>query len=219
MRVSKSVAAIAVLVLVFFVLGAALYPRMPELMASHWNSQGEADGTISRIWGVFLFPLIALGITLLLLAIPRIDPLRSNIQKFRSYYYGFIIAFLAYFLYVYALTLIWNLGYKFDFTQMIIPAIGVLMFGIGVLLGKAKRNFFIGIRTPWTLSSDAVWDRTHKLGAQLFKIAGVIIVLMVLVPAAAVYAMLGLILVIALGLVVYSYVLYRQLGQPPQPPV
>lgn len=219
MKVNKAVAAIGALVVVFFILAGAFYPFMPELMASHWNAKGEADGTMSRFWGLFLFPLVSLGITVLLLAIPKIGPLKANIQKFKSYYYGFIIAFLVYFIYIYILTLVWNLGWKFNFSQMIIPAIGILMFIVGVLTSKAKRNFFIGIRTPWTLSSDEVWDRTHRLGGKLFKIAGIIIVLLSFVPEIAIYVLLGLALGITVWLVVYSYILFRRLGRPPQPPI
>ena len=182
MKVNKAVAAIGALVVVFFILAGVFYPFMPELMASHWNAKGEADGTMSRFWGLFLFPLVSLSITVLLLAIPKIDPLKANIQKFKSYYYGFIISFLVYFLYIYILTLVWNFGWKFNFSQMIIPGIGILMFIVGVLTSKAKRNFFIGIRTPWTLSSDEVWNRTHRLGGKMFKIAGIIILLLSFVP-------------------------------------
>jgi uncharacterized membrane protein len=154
-----------------------------------------------------------------LLVIPKIDPLKANIQKFKNYYYGFIIAFLAYFLYIYALTLVWNLGWKFNFSLTVIPAIGLLMIIVGVLISKAKRNFFIGIRTPWTLSSDEVWDRTHRLGGRLFKIAGIIIILLSFVPEIAFYVLLGLVFGIVIWLVVYSYALYKKLGQPPQPPI
>lgn len=219
MKVNKAVAAIGALVVVFFILAGAFYPFMPELMASHWNAKGEADGTMSRFWGLFLFPLVSLGITVLLLAIPKIDPLKANIDKFKSYYYGFIISFLVYFLYIYILTLVWNLGWNFNFSQMIIPAIGILMFIVGVLTSKAKRNFFIGIRTPWTISSDEVWNRTHRLGGKMFKIAGIIILLLSFVPEIALYVLLGLALGITVWLVVYSYILFRRLGRPPNRPL
>jgi uncharacterized membrane protein len=100
MKIDKFLAAVAGLVLIFFILAGAFYPLMPEVIASHWNAAGEADGTISRFWGLFLFPLISLGIAALLFVIPKIDPLKANIRKFRSYYYGFIIIFLASFLYI-----------------------------------------------------------------------------------------------------------------------
>jgi len=67
-----------------------------------------------------------------------------------------------------------NLGYEFNMVQMMVPGLGILFYLLGVVLGKAKRNWFVGIKTPWTLSSDKVWDKTHVLGGKLFKIAGVI---------------------------------------------
>jgi len=211
--------AIIVLVLAFFILAGAFYPHMPEVMASHWNAQGEADGTISRFWGLFLFPLISVGMAALLLLIPGIDPLKANIQKFKGYYYGFIIGFLVYFLYIYVLTLVWNLGWEFNFSQMIIPAIGLLLYIVGVMVSKARRNFFIGIRTPWTLSNEEVWNRTHQLGGKLFKLVGIIILLLSFVPEIAIYALLGLVLGITVWLFVSSYVLYRRLGKHPQSPI
>jgi uncharacterized membrane protein len=122
----------------------------------------------------------------------------------------FLLAFL---LYVFGLQLAWNLGARFDFVQALIPALAVLWYVTGVVLGQIKRNWFMGIRTPWTLSSDAVWDRTHALGGQLFKIAAVIslaglffrgglVIVMVIVP----------VLAVAVVTVAYSYVVYRQLG-------
>jgi uncharacterized membrane protein len=206
-------------VLIFFVLAGAFYPFVPEVMASHWNARGEVNGTISRFWGLFLFPLISLGITGLLFLIPKIDPLRANIKKFKNYYYGFVIAFLVYFLYIYILTLVWNLGWRFNFSQTIIPAVGLLMFFAGFLVSKAKRNFFIGIRTPWTLSSDEVWNRTHKLGGRLFKAVGVLILILSFIPTIAIYVLLGLVPGITIWLVIYSYVLYRRLGEHLQPPI
>jgi uncharacterized membrane protein len=211
--------AIAVLILVYFILAVVFYPRMPEVMASHWNASGQADGTISRFWGMFLFPFISLGITALLLAVPNIDPLKANIQKFKRYYYGFIAGFLIYFLYVYILTLGWNLGWRFNFSLAIIPVIGLFTVLMGVLISKAKRNFFIGIRTPWTLSSDEVWDRTHNLGGKLFKIAGTFIILLSFIPDIAIYVLLILIVGIVLWLVVYSYLVYRKLEKPHDPPI
>lgn len=207
------------LVLVFFILAVAFYPHMPDMMASHWNAQGEADGTISRFWGLFLLPMVSVVMTVLLLLLPRIDPLKANIQKFKGCYYGFIIAFLVYFLYIYVLTLAWNLGWEFDFSQMLMPAMGILMFLIGILVSKARRNFFIGIRTPWTLSSEEVWNRTHQLGGILFKVIGIIILLLSFVPEIAIYALLGLVLGTTIWLVVYSYVVYRRLGEHIQTPI
>jgi uncharacterized membrane protein len=201
---------LAVLLIAAVGISVFAYPRMPERVVSHWNAQGQPDDTIGRFWGVALFPVVMLIATLLMLVIPLIDPLRSNIEKFRPTYHLFIVIFNVYFLYIHILTVIWNLGVHYELNLALIPAMAVLFFLIGLLLGRAKRNWFIGIRTPWTMSSDFVWERTHQRGALLFKIAAVIILFGLLLPNMLLFIMLVPILLIIIYLVVYSYVLYRQ---------
>ena len=120
---------------------------------------------------------------------------------------GVIILFL---LYIYLISIFWNLGFSFNMGKILAPALGILFYYIGVLLEKAKRNWFIGIRTPWTLSDDSVWEKTHKIGGKLFKIAGLIALLSVLLPARILYLTLVPALAASLFLVVYSYFKYRE---------
>ena len=212
MKLNIWVIAMLIIVLAMFAVGGALFSQMPAQMASHWNAAGEADGTISRFWGMFLFPIISLGLLGLFLIIPRIDPLRANIQKFKSYYYGFIVVFLVYFFYVYILSLLWNLDLRFNMTRALMPAIGVLFLVVGLMMLKAKRNFFIGIRTPWTLSSDEVWNRTHKLGGRLFIAVGIIsAILGAFLSEIAIWVMLGMVLATGLFSIVYSYAIFHKL--------
>jgi uncharacterized membrane protein len=130
---------------------------------------------VTKFWGVFLMPLITLGMLGLFLVIPSIDPLKANIAQFRDVFNMFITLIVAFMLYIYILSLRWNLGYTdFGMSKAMLPAMGILFFFVGYMLRKAKRNFFIGIRTPWTLSSDKVWDETHRLGSVLFMVSGVL---------------------------------------------
>ena len=87
------------------------------------------------------------------------------------------------FLYMEIAAIIYNLGYSFNFGKIIVPAIAILFYFIGILLTKAKRNFFIGIRTPWTLSSDKIWDETHRLASKLFKLGAIILLISVVFPS------------------------------------
>ncbi len=183
MRFYKGEMLIAAILLLSFGIAGYFYPQMPERMASHWNAQGQVDGYMSRFWGVFLMPIVSLGLSLLFVLIPRIDPLRANIEKFRRHYYGFVLIILVFLLYLYLLTIFWNLGFRFNMVRMLTPAFAVLFYFCGVLMGKAKRNYFVGIRTPWTLNNEAVWDKTHRLGGKLFKAAGVVALLGVQVHA------------------------------------
>jgi len=199
-----------VIIIACFVIGIYLYPKMPEQMASHWNAQGKVDGYMSRFWGVFLMPFVFVGLALLFIAIPRIDPLKNNIEKFRKYYDGFIILFFIFMLLVYFQTILWNLGIEISPNLAFPILMGFLFFYIGVLLENAKRNWFIGIRTPWTLSNDKVWNKTHKLGSKMFKIAGIIALIGFLFQKYATYFILIPVLFAAFYLIVYSYFEYQK---------
>lgn len=204
-----TIAALAIIIL-SFVIGIYLYPQMPERMASHWNSAGKVDGDISRFWGTFLMPIVSAGMLLLFLAIPKIDPLKKNIKKFRPYYDWFILLMIVFLFYIYLLTIFWNLDYRFNMTRMIIPAIGILFIYIGFLTENAKRNWFIGIRTPWTLSSERVWNKTHKIGGKLFKISGVIALFGAIAQGYAMWLVLVPVIIAALYPIVYSYFEYQK---------
>jgi uncharacterized membrane protein len=198
------------LVAISFIVAAYFYPLMPDVMASHWNAAGDVNGYMSKFWGLFLIPVISAVLLFVFLAIPNLDPLKKNIESFIEYYYGFVLVIIFFMLYIYGLTLFWNLGHMFDMGTAITPALGVLFYFTGVLVSKAKRNYFIGIRTPWTLSSDKVWDKTHKFGGKLFKIAGIVCILGVFFGDAAIWFVMLSIMAAAIISVAYSYIEYRK---------
>lgn len=191
--------------------GAVLWNQLPDQMASHWNVNDQVDGYTSKLLGVFLMPLITLGMFALFLVVPNIDPLKANIAKFRESFNLFIVLIVAFMLYIHGLTLAWSLGHQdFKMSGAILPFIGILFIAIGFMLRKAKRNFFIGIRTPWTLSSDNVWDKTHQLGSILFMVSGAFAIIGgVFGGMAAFWLMFVSLIGSSLFLVVYSYLLYR----------
>jgi uncharacterized membrane protein len=210
MRMRTVLIILGVLFVLSLGLGVFAYPHLPEQVASHWNAQGQVNGYTSRISGVAFLPLLLIGLSLLLLFIPEIDPLKANIQLFRPEYNGFIVVFALFMFYIHALTVAINLGLAVNMNQLIFPAVGLLIFYTGVLLGKAHRNYFIGIRTPWTLNSETVWNKTHQLGSKLFEAAGAITLLGIFFPHYAVYILLVTILLTALVTIVYSYIAFRQ---------
>ena len=197
-------------ILLSFIIGIYFYPQMPEKIASHWNAQGQVDGYMSKFWGLFLMPLLSMMLFLLFIAIPKIDPLKHNIEKFREYYDGFVVLIIVYLFYVYLLTIFWNIGIRFNMVQPLAPAMGILFYYIGILIENAKRNWFIGIRTPWTLSSEKVWEKTHKIGGKLFKIAGVIAFIGVFFQRYVLFFILVPIILVAAYTIVYSYFEYQK---------
>ncbi|MBC7879229.1 MAG: SdpI family protein [Anaerolineales bacterium] len=199
------------LIAIAVIAGSLLWNQLPDQMASHWNANDQVDGTMFKLWGVFLIPLIALGLFLLFQIVPNIDPHKANIAQFRETFNLFIVFIIIFLLYVHGLTLAWSLGYQnFKMSSALLPFIGVLFLFIGYLLRKAKRNFFIGIRTPWTLSSDSVWDKTHQLGSILFILSGAFAIIGSLFGGlTAFWLMFVPLMGSTLFLVIYSYILYR----------
>ncbi len=200
----------ALLILAAVALSLTVYDRLPDPVASHWGFNDQVNGTMPRFWGAFLMPLVALGMLGLFLLLPEIDPLKANIAKFRGVFNAFIAAILAFLLYIHVLTLVWNLGnHSFRMSTAMLPALGLLFVLTGILIRNAKRNFFIGIRTPWTLSSDRVWEETHRMGAVLFIASGVIALLGVFFPGPEAYLLVLVpILASTVILLVYSYILW-----------
>jgi uncharacterized membrane protein len=169
----KAVSIAFVMVLIQFLVAIYLFPSMPEKIVIHWNIHGEADGYGSKLMGLFLIPVIELVLIPLFLVLPRIDPKASRNKLIRAYEW-FIMIFTFYMAYVFGLSVAWNLGYRFDLVRLLVPILGIMFIGIGDILSKVEMNWFMGIRTPWTLSSQQVWDDTHQLGGKLFKISGVV---------------------------------------------
>lgn len=191
--------------------GALLWNQLPDPMASHWNASDEVNGYMPKFWGAFLVPLVTLGMLALFLILPNIDPLKANVAQFRESFNLFIALITAFMLYVHGLTLAWNLGYQdFKMSAAMLPFLGVLFIAAGWILRQARRNFFIGIRTPWTLSSDTVWDKTHQLGSVLFMASGALAIAGGFFGGMTAFWLTFIPLIgSSLFLVVYSYLLYR----------
>jgi len=203
---------VLVLIIGATIYGALLWDQLPSPMASHWDANDQVNGYMTKFWGVFMMPLVTLGMFLLFLIIPNIDPLKANIAEFRETFNLFIAFMVGFMVYVHVLTLRWNLGHtNLGIGKAMLPVMGLLFIVIGSMLRKAKRNFFIGIRTPWTLSSDTVWERTHKLGATLFMLSGVLALIGGFIGGEIAF---WLIMVPLFGstifLLVYSYVIYQK---------
>ena len=138
------------------------------------------------------------------------EPLKENVEKFKKYFDTFILIIILFLFYIYLLTVCWNLGGRFNMIMMMSPAIGAMFYYAGILMEKSKRNWFIGIRTPWTLSSDKVWEKTHKIGGLLFKISGLLAIIGMFFGNYAIFFVLFPILFTSVYTIIYSYLEYRK---------
>jgi uncharacterized membrane protein len=212
----KAKVTITGLIFLSFIVSIYFFPMVPEQMATHWDSQGEVNGYMSKFWGLFFMPLLITGLAIMFLVIPRIDPKKENIAKFRKYYDRFIFLLILFLIAVHFQTLLWNIGIRISPNAVFPVGIGLLFYYIGVLMENAERNWFIGIRTPWTLSSDRVWRKTNRLGGKLFRIAGISAIFGVFFPKLAFFFTIVPALFVAGSTVVYSYIEYQKELKNPQ---
>lgn len=198
------------LVILSFGMAAALYNRLPESVPTHWNARGDADGFTAKPWGPFVLPLTMAGVYVLLIIIPRISPRGYRVERFQNVFEIIQAALLAFLFMVTMLALLAGVGTPVPMDRAIHAGTGLLFIVLGNFMGKVTKNFFVGIRTPWTLASDEVWLRTHRLGGKLFVIAGLGLLASGLLGGGVVPLLVAV--GIAAGIpVVYSYVLYRRI--------
>lgn len=198
-----------VIVAVSALIGFYLSPLMPDLMASHWGVNGQVDGYMTKNSGLYFMPALSLFMYFLFRFLPYTDPYRKNFLEFEHYYHQFIMVIFSFLFYVYLLTLFWNLGYRFNMIQFLSPAFAIIYYYAGILSANARRNWFVGIRTPWTLSSDIVWKKTHLIGSKLFKLTAILSLFGILFPQLALYLVLLPVLASTVFVFVYSYWEFR----------
>lgn len=177
----------------------------------HWNAAGEVDQYGGRAQVLFLPVGILAGVIGLLLVVPRIEPRRANLSLSAGAYRVITYAVLAFLTGFHAMIVAAALGSDVDITRVLPIGMGVLFILIGNWLPKVRSNFFLGVRTPWTLSSEHTWRRTHRVGGWVFVGFGVaLLVVGALSPGAAVIGVAaGGAALAALGLMAYSYVVWR----------
>ena len=192
-------------------LSAALYARLPDQIPTHFDVAGNPDRWSDRLPGAVMVPLIMLVLWGLLWILPKVSPKGWRMEPFLNVWNRIQVATLAFLLLVHVGILGHAVGWwGANLSRLIVGGIGLLFVTLGNYLGKTTRNFFLGIRTPWTLASDEVWRRTHRLGGWLMVAAGVAMVIMALVGVHE-GVLIGVIVVAALVPVVYSFFAYRSL--------
>ncbi|MGV8141788.1 MAG: SdpI family protein [Candidatus Woesearchaeota archaeon] len=200
------------LTFIVIMFGVALYvhPMLPDKIPTHWNAAGQVDNYSGKD-GVFFIPVVFLVISTLLFVLPLMEVFRDNMLKIYDYYYMFKIIFGVFFLVLFAATLAPNFGYDINVAYIVLSMISIMFIGLGLILPKLKRNFMFGIRTGWTLSSDRVWEKTHKIGGILFISVGILTLIFSFLLALEVmfFVFIGLVMLISIFLVFYSYYLYK----------
>lgn len=201
------------LTIVFVIIIAIwAYPRLPEMVPSHWNIAGEVDNYSSRLTHILLFPGITIGMYLLFLLIPYIEPRRMHFIKSWSFYQMIRNLMVVFMGLMFVITTWAGISKQPVQIGTIIPImVGILFIFIGNYLSQIKSNFFMGIRTPWTLSSDEVWRKTHLVGGYSFVIGGLLFMASPLIPVPFNgYVPFIAIIIAALVPIIYSYIAFTK---------
>ncbi|MDZ4860723.1 MAG: SdpI family protein [Candidatus Hydrogenedentes bacterium] len=178
---------------------------------THWNARGEVDDYSSKSFGLFFLPLLLAAIVPGIALLVRIDPRRHHVEQSQK----FLVAVSASILFVMAVihtsAVLVSLGYPLPMDRIVATSVGLLFLLLGNFLGKVRSNFFMGVRTPWTLSSELSWNKTHRLAGKLFFAVGLLTILLALIANGplAIGAMLVSLLAATLITIVYSYVVWK----------
>lgn len=201
------------IILVMFAISAYAWTQTPagDSVCTHWNAAGECDGRGSKFVGILLMPILTAGMAGLFALIPRIEPRAANLAQSSKAYAVVWIALLLYFLALHAILMLDILGYNARMDTAMPVLVGLMFVLIGGSLGHIRSNYFLGIRTPWTLSSDLAWEKTHKLGGKLFVILGLVFMVTPLAMRGEAWVglLIGAILALVLVLFIYSYVVWK----------
>jgi uncharacterized membrane protein len=189
----------------------AVYSRLPEEIPIHWGLSGAPDRFGSRLEGAFLMPALMTVVLVIMQWYPSRDPRSANIAKFRGAYDTIVTATIALLTGLHVLALGSALGWPVDLPKIVLVSLGIMFMLLGNLLPLARSNFIFGIRTPWTLSSEAVWTRSHRVGGYAMVASGIITIIAGLFagPVAVVVALVCLVISAVIP-IVYSYVLWSR---------
>ncbi len=201
--------------LVVAALAAALsvwaYPRLPDMVATYWDLRGVPDGYSSRVWAVAMMPLVILGLTGVFTVLPKVDPRGQNYAKFLDSYWLIVNAILVFVGVGHALIIAHAMGLTVHVDRLLPLGLGLLLVFLGNYLRRVEPNWFVGIRTPWTLSSDTVWRKTHRTAGWLFVIGGLIITAGAFAPPGAFVPLFVVTLVVITTVpVAQSYILWKR---------
>jgi uncharacterized membrane protein len=189
---------------------ALVYPHLPAIVPVHWDAHGNVNGWSAK-WTLFAVnPGVMAGIMLLFAVLPWLSPRHFEIDSFRTTYLYIMVVILAILAYLHALVLAAGIGWSLDMSRSAVGGVCLLVALIGNVLGKVRRNFYVGVRTPWTIASERVWNQTHRLAAKTFVVSG-LLGLFAAILRTSFWAPIAMIVAGALVPALYSLLFYKQL--------
>lgn len=189
-------------------IGWNLSAKLPNLMATHWSLSNQVNGYMEKWLALSAIPGLMLLMLGILMVVPKLDPKHKNIKSFQIVFEGFVLLLMLFMSYLQILMIVYNLGYQINMGQLMSPALAILFTYTGFLIKNAKQNWTIGIRTPWTLSNEKVWNKTHTFIGKWLLVTSPLVAIGLFVPSLAIYLLLIPISILLLS-IGYSYKISR----------
>ncbi len=207
---------ILILLLLLVVASVFVYPHLPVRVPGHWNVAGQVDRYTSRSFAAFFYPLLIIWIYLMMVLIPLVDPKRQNYVRFEGAYRLLRSALVLFLSGTWAITILTGLGYSLNVGMIMKGGIGLLFLLIGSVMGQIRFNYFVGIRTPWTLADERVWLTTHRFGSRIWVLGSLLILLGSSISGlwGAIF-FIGILLMMTLGPIIFSYMEFKGLRTKP----
>ncbi|KAA9331959.1 SdpI family protein [Adhaeribacter soli] len=213
---SKTEFLIFLLLIVPFVYLAFTWNDYPDRVPIHFNHKGEADNYGPKSFGLLMLPVINIFLYLLLKYLPKIDPRKENYALFEGRYKAIRLLIHLFMVFIFVLLTVSMLkgASSLLFPKLVVAGVAVVFMILGNYFSAVRPNYFVGIRTPWTLSNDEVWKKTHRFAGKLWVGASLILLMLVLASEKAhpaiVVIYIGILVIVP---VVYSYLLYRKFSR------
>lgn len=199
-----------VFTVITLIVTGVMYPDLTDQVPRHWDVYGNVDGYMAKQW-LFALALLPAGIYYLFPIIRKVDPKSQNYERHEEVYSLFRLILSLMMFGVYYLSLFAATGKDVNIGLFMPILVGIIFVIIGNYMGKIKQNFFMGIRTPWTLSNENVWNKTHRFGGNVFVLMGLLLMLSsVLRSDFFVGLLLSMVVVMVVGLFLYSYIIFRK---------
>ena len=199
------------LIITAFAYTVSLYSGLPSRLPTHWNFQGQIDGYSPKFPFAFLLPCLMLLMVVAFCIFPQIDPQKNKYRLFQREWHLIQVGLVSFFLLLHIVTLAAATNPAIRVDTIVPIGIGLLYIFMGNYFGKIRQNWFLGIRTPWTLSNQQVWNKTHRFAGYTFVLSGFLILLLSLLTAPSIL-FLVILLAGAFLPVLYSYLVYRRIS-------
>ncbi|NUM25397.1 MAG: SdpI family protein [Candidatus Buchananbacteria bacterium] len=196
------------------VISVYFYNNFPNQVPTHWNYRGEVDGYSGKAFGAFGIPVIIVVMYVMFLLFPLLDPKKDRYQQFKKTYHVFKTMIIVVMGLIYFYSGLAALGYPVSINIAVPATIGLLFIVMGNYMSKIKSNWFIGIRTPWTLSNEEVWNKTHRVGGKIFIALGAFMIIGIFLPDKIYWqGFIVSLLASVVGMMGYSYWIFKKINK------